>query len=248
MNQDNPALADFLLASKDVATNPVTLEDITPKEPSYSAAPVTVDDIDEIGSEILTIVQENIDEPLDSVVVVMPADSTPDEVQTVIDEFKPKTEELTIAVGSKIIPPGTDTVDEKIIESFPDEEDIVQTVIDKNPTVVIPIITENNVADLISLEETNLPVAPIFIGEPIISHVEPVKVDDINDMKSEIDRASTCEVLFGPGSVQKITKRVLVLLPNQIVSYPSVKNFVYELHQMTPGNVISLVLGSYIYD
>ena len=53
----------------------------------------------------------------------------------------------------------------------------------------------------------------------------------------------TCKILMGPKRVDKITERVLMILPNHIVSYAGVKKLVIEFQQFAPEQIISLAWG-----
>ena len=162
---------------------------------------VNLDKSDNITAAVETANTEIADQPLDSVVIIMPEESTIEEIQAelrisiftkisivtkisifdqlwiqhIIDEFSPKAENLTIAFGDKIVPAGTAVIDEDILAAIPVVPDIVQSIIDSEPAVVIPIVTKSNTADLIAFQDIALPVVPVFAGAPIVEHIQPIK-------------------------------------------------------------------------
>ena len=55
----------------------------------------------------------------------------------------------------------------------------------------------------------------------------------------------SCKILMGPDTVEKITQRVLMILPNHILpeQYNGVKKMVLQYREMAPGKIITFVMG-----
>ena len=95
--------------------------------------------IDEIPTKIN---DEILAQPIDDLVVLLAPETPAEEVKHVIEEFSPKSENLTVLVGEKIIDekrPVEDITD-KMIQALPIIPGVLQKVIDEEPDSIIPVI------------------------------------------------------------------------------------------------------------
>lgn len=136
--------------------------------------------IDEINNQIQDI-------PLSNVVVTMDVATPQKDVAVFVGKIQqtPITN-LTVFVGPKFIT--NDQVDDiptLDFSSLPEVEDIFATVLDIAPEMVIPILTEDNVADAITFEEMPIPSYPKFLGQAQVFYVEPVTIiTDVEELKN----------------------------------------------------------------
>ena len=95
--------------------------------------------IDEIPTKIN---DEILSQPVDDLVILLAPETPAEEVKYVIEEFLPKSENLTVLVGEKIIDekrPVEDITD-KMIQALPIIPGVLQKVIDEEPDSIIPVI------------------------------------------------------------------------------------------------------------
>ena len=91
---------------------------------------------------------------------------------------------LTVFIGPKVITPDQiDDIEELDFDRLPVRE-IFPFILDEEPDLLIPVVTSDDLSDLITYEEMSVPLFPVILGDAIIHHVAPaVFVDDIEDFK-----------------------------------------------------------------
>ena len=111
--------------------------------------------------------QECKDIPLSNVILTIPEGTQPDDVSEIVAQIvETPITNLTVLVGPKLITKDKiDDISSLDFSALPTVQDFFQTIVDSNPEMVIPIITEDNVADSITMEELKLPINPIFLGK-----------------------------------------------------------------------------------
>jgi len=66
------------------------------------------------------------------------------------------------------------------------------------------------------------------------------KVENIKDMKTDIEKAKSCDVVMEPGRLDNLKERILVILPNEIENYLNVRTLVTHLNELAPNQPIVL--------
>ena len=95
--------------------------------------------IDEIPTKINN---EIISQPIDDLVILLAPETPAEEVKHVIEEFSPKSENLTVLVGEKVIDEKTpvEEITDEMIQALPIIPGVLQKVIDEEPDSIIPVI------------------------------------------------------------------------------------------------------------
>ena len=91
---------------------------------------------------------------------------------------------ITVLVGEKIISADQiDLIDQLDFALLP-VVDIQSVLEDTEPDLLIPVVTSDDLTDLITYDEMKIPLFPVILGDQIIHHVEPsVIIDEIKDLK-----------------------------------------------------------------
>ena len=94
------------------------------------------------ADEVISQVNDQISsKPIKNLVILLAPETPADEVKHVIDEFAPKSENLTILIGEKLIDESTpvEEITDEIIRALPIIPGVLQTVIDDEPESIIPV-------------------------------------------------------------------------------------------------------------
>ena len=74
--------------------------------------------------------------------------------------------------------------------------------------------------------------APITVSFGVTKpKAEPVVVKNLTEIGEELTKASQCDLVMEPGHFQNLKKQIILVLPNQIKSFPALKNLILEIHQ-----------------
>ena len=165
-----------------------------------------------------------------------------------IEDYQPKTENLTVAVGEKLIPPGTKTIDEELLDKLPAVRDIVDKIVEKQPDVIIPIGQEDK--EILDIREALLdsdkPTPIITVGPAHApSKIKPLVVANVSDISKEVEIAVKCDFVMEPeGQVRNLKQKIIIFLPNNIQDFRNVENFVTHMKELAPTQPIILGMSN----
>jgi hypothetical protein len=65
-------------------------------------------------------------------------------------------------------------------------------------------------------------------------------VTNVKDIATDVYKAIQCDVIMKPNSIENMKNRILIILPNVIKSYSSVRQLILDFHRLAPTQKIDL--------